>query len=411
MTESPGTIVVLGRFPPAQGGTATATLALVSKLRHSGWDVEVVTNRPASKHDYIQFLNGDQERLAALCKLTVVGSDESSRPVVSNPGRVQAVVSTYLAPYAALGASLSLELSVPHVACHAGSDLRKLTSKGGAEIIAALSSCARIISNRNCAPLLRSVGLTNVSDDVIPYNWWQEDHQTFLPFTNLFEQILGTAAGCQSALRCAETCLAGSKSEELRLGIIGKVDLSAEGPKQHYKILHAIRKVVRQGRKVTLLAVIGGDGLQRFVTEIAQLGLAQSSIVLPYLMPWHIPSALSHCHVVACLENEFWVPEHNSQQPLEIMAAGSCGMFSTRIARRLEAAGLSGVQPAFLVPRDTDVKSIASALLSCAPPEFERRGRVAKKAITSLRRRIKSWAPVRPDDVIRHAIECKAADA
>ena len=142
-------IVVIGKFPPLQGGVSARTYCLAHGLAELGHQIDVVTNAlEANAASRMFFFGGDQSKCEATygpgyvkVHWTVPYNRElrhipNDNPMVSKLaslgltlGRAKgadAIFSFYMEPYAIAGHLVASALSIPHIVRTAGSDVGRL---------------------------------------------------------------------------------------------------------------------------------------------------------------------------------------------------------------------------------------------------------------------------------------------
>lgn len=415
-------VLMIGKFPPIQGGTSTAGYYTVRKLAESGHSVALVTDAlTAGVEERCLFFGSDHRALllsdyadavsvrfcdlwqhtpkrsydfsASFSMLITLALEEQKRM------GCQVILSNYLEPYSLAGSYISSLFGVPHIIAHSGSDLFLFASdrRFSQAHIECLRSAKLVISQERCRQKLLDLGIPKIKvrTDVFMRTAW-ENFAPDGPELQLCE--LKNAIGLARTSGIPEWSIQNIDNfEELRrkrivLGIYGKTDLRKDGAKGHFEILEALAKLSESQNAPLLMALIGNSGRQHFVEQIEAMGLTTSVILLPLLAPWNVNSFIRLCDVVTCLENNFWLAQHAPQLPFEIMSSGRCALVSRQVSQRFGAAGLNFTDNDFLEVAEPLTSGLINIFRSLTRERAREVGDNGWHAISRLKQAKERWS-------------------
>ncbi len=400
-------ILIVGKFPPIQGGVSTQTFWTAHRLADLGHQVHVVTNAEAVDYGFHQMLFGaDRELLAgthahgevhvhATCPLRAESYIPWAPPFGSQLfGRAaevlaeqtfDAVLGWYFEPYGLVAAQAATAFGTPLLLRHAGSDIGRLARHPD------LASAYRWMAQQ-CTTLFTGGGDRAVADALSHLGFSAEQRVRTLaaPLPSVYteraaplnldalpatiESWIAAARLDPVAAELASTLNSGAHDPTRpTVGIYGKVG-EAKGT---YDLLEALEQVAAAGTSFNFLAAAAGRPreLRRFSRAVlATRHLSRVTWVLPPLAPWRIPSLLACCDVACVLERDFPIPFHHCSSPREILAAGRCLICSDEVARKLPfAASLVDGKNCVLVGDPRDRYALTAALAGVLDDGVHRR--------------------------------------
>jgi glycosyltransferase involved in cell wall biosynthesis len=357
-------VLVVGKFPPIQGGVSAGTYWTAQELARLGHRVTVLTNAAEVEWNIREvFLVGDAISWQDSSFLDV-HSTSSTRQFnylpwaepyatkllglgleIISRRNFDVILGYYLEPYGVVAAQLASESGVPLVLRHAGSDIGRLASHAQLHnaYTWALRKASTILSTRgeNIRNALEALGVQPANIQLL--------QGSQLPSMFSAEgSVLDVNENAETWRRWAETLplsrditlgletLNGKSFDpkQITIGVYGKVGKV----KGTYALLDALANIAKQGVSFQLLWLAGGgpSEIERFYRAILSTTSLQSRAwVLPFLPPWRIPSFLRACSVVCFLEHQFPITFHTSSIPREILSTGRCLVCSDEMARKL----------------------------------------------------------------------------
>jgi glycosyltransferase involved in cell wall biosynthesis len=218
----------------------------------------------------------------------------------------------------------------PHVVKHAGSDAGRLLLHPQMGILYEhiFRTAARVVTGGVMTERLRKFGLSDqqffLQDDFrVPQTCFCPDGEV-LDFKALLRQAEEEDA-------TGILVPAGQVSAPF-VGVYGKLG-EAKGT---FDLLRAVKQVREEGVRFTL-AVLGRGfprSERRFRDLVAELGLADCVLQMPFIPHWHVPSFIRMCQVVCFLERDFPITFHAPTVPREVFACGKCLIASTEVLKR-----------------------------------------------------------------------------
>lgn len=334
-------VLVVGKYPPIQGGTAAKTWMICRWLAQAGHEVHVVTNAQEVEEDYREvFLEGD-ELLAAGAdpsggRVTVHSTNTdhpddgffipSTNPylskliaLASSVGRsqqVDVVFGIYLEPYGVAAWTVGTMLGLPVAQMHAGSDIQRLASRSAASTLYwdVLRDADLIVTSPAAHPIL-------VDHRVDPERMLLgiPSHSTpdrFQPDGPKLSINDIAAAGHRAGLTSPWP---GDPADERPIiGYLGKMG--------RFKGIAALLEVGQRLRHEGRLVFLSGCGERSVRVLEAEADREEldgwNITLLPFIAPWRVPEFLRTCSVVCCLENHFPVSIHRPHTPREAILCG-----------------------------------------------------------------------------------------
>ncbi len=348
-------ICIIGKYPPIQGGVSMRTYWTAHGLAARGHDVHVVTNAKEVAPPFrMHMRTQDWQRCEASYgqdSVTVHWTDPVDRsqahipmasPFVSKLATLAAgahsarpfdvIVSHYLEPYGVAGYLAAQMTGVPHVARMAGSDAGRLWHHPqleglydhvlrSAEVVVAAHVVADRAVRRGVDPSRIAAG----GGYALPDDLFTPDGPR-LDLKGLRAEVEGDAV--------VRDALWGEfAGEGPYFGIYGKLGDN----KGSFAILSALQRLTLAGANVGLVALAHGrpEIERRFRARVAELGLVDRVLQIPFLPHWRVPEFLRGCLAVCCLEQDFPIGFHSPITPLEALLCGACLVGSTEVIRKL----------------------------------------------------------------------------
>jgi len=402
-------ICLLGKYPPIQGGVSRTTYWSARALADAGHQVHVVTNAWSVEPEYRMYLepndlpmlqyDADGPGFVKLVNLDPLGPRPRHIPYARNyvsqlagaaireieQHDLELIYSFYVEPYGMAGHIASLATNAPHVMQHAGSDLNHLMDVGetAGAFGAAFRSAAAIRTNPVSIDRFLECG---VSPSQIRYTGgWSAPAGLFsdgvhpLDLCAFFERLRDHDRDfAEEQLRWRS----GSFSPDRpTIGVYGKVGTT----KGTYDLIAALNELIRDGRDLDFVAMVGGRGLDRVKRTIASTPLAERTSFLPLLPHWRVPSFVRACDAVCFLERGFWLPGHTPTVAEEVLSAGTCLVVSDEVASKMFPAGaLRHRRDALVVdPRDRSALTAALRLVVESPAEALEIGRCGMRVFAT----------------------------
>jgi glycosyltransferase involved in cell wall biosynthesis len=360
-------VVIVGKYPPLQGGVSAQTYWTARSLAERGYDVDVVTNATEAAPGLRAFLGGDAGAWLAGAvgqgRLRVHATEGLARHSYlpwSNPfasklfGRTLEVIGSdrcdgilgwYFEPYGLVAVQAGEAAGAPVAVRHAGSDLGRLAAHpdlrpsyrwmlgraravitgsrrgdararlealapAGTEFVHAAGSRVPSIFSPTAAPLDVAALLGELPA-------WFDGY----PMARSLVERIGRVNA-----RAFDRSLA-------TVGVYGKVG----EVKGTYDLLAALDALAARQVPFNFLAVACGTPgrLTEFYESVTGMEhLARRTYLLPPLAPWLVPGFLKACDVVCALERSFPIRFHTPALPREILAAGTCLVISRELAEK-----------------------------------------------------------------------------
>lgn len=306
-------ILLVGKFPPLQGGVSVEAFRLVSGLAGRGHTVDVVSDAlAAAPHERVPgSLSPLWQRLPPSVRVTFTEVDgrfykrhPMARPAVSQltslalregaRRRPDVILSNFLEPYGVAGTIASDVLGVPHAVAHAGSDIERLMRARDLQHLLwlVLNRATRIITSPGHAAFLRRAGV--IPDLLI------ETPVPAPPWVTASEQREVTAD---------RACL-----------IMGKLS----GQRLYDELVTVLDEC---GAPLTLL------GADAWPSERSVLPAPRSVARKDFVWPWEVLPALLSASVLLALEpDRLELAGHMGRVALEGLAAGCVVAVAPRVA-------------------------------------------------------------------------------
>lgn len=343
-------VLVIGKFPPIEGGVSAQTYWFCNALAERGHQVDVVTDAAEVEEEYRIWLRRDDlKRLNTRyegggyvsVRWTRPWDDRVWRHIPAGNPRVTKLVglameavrsrpvdviwSYYLEPYGFAASIVSAWTGVPFVLRHAGSDRFHLMGHPD------MASCYREVFAR--ADALQAVNADYMGLGVSEEHMARTAGRAYIPQEFTPEATPMCVREALDELRRAGwdgmTNDADPDPGKPIIGMYGKGGLS----KGFGAVLDAV-SAEPELRDAQVLLVSGGRGLRAVRDRIESRGMRDRTWILPFVPHWRIPAFIRSCAVVCALESGFWIPQHSSSLPREIMACGTPMLLSHELATK-----------------------------------------------------------------------------
>ena len=356
-------ILVIGKFPPIEGGVSGHTFWLARALAGQGHSVHVVTNAREVEATFAQLHYGDdprwwQESVGAghlrVHQTTPVAPGSFipfaqphvtklfglSWSVVEEHG-CDVILSWYFEPYGFVAALVGQATGRPCIIRHAGSDLGRLARHPELRTAyrwALGAATGLVVTNER--ELRERIGLIDrprirVARSRLPDVF--RSSSDALDVAELLDASEPWFASAGLPLSLGQDVLRINAkplpSGVFTLGIYGKVGVT----KGSFDLVEALSTLAASGTSFAFLTMSCGrlEALQRYYEAIlSSPALAARSWILPPVGPWRVPSFLRRCDAVCFLERDFPIPFHGPLIPREVLSSGACLVCSAQVAAR-----------------------------------------------------------------------------
>jgi glycosyltransferase involved in cell wall biosynthesis len=376
-------ILIAGKYPPTQGGTAKNTFWLARGLALRGHTVTVVSNALAVEDEYRAVLSEtDNEILMgagfgqeASVQYKFKSFDRASQVVDFIPSlrpnletlidllisevretKPDVIVSMYLQPFAIAADYVSQSYRIPHVLTHAGSDIFYLAKQPGfthvlsdvfrrADVVMTVPPAVAAFLSAGVDPKK----IVRMPGPAVPWSLFSPEGEE-LDFSALIHLVR------QQRPDWPEQPPLPAKRP---IGIFGKVSET----KGSFALIDALSLLERRGICVPLAMLAAGPESTSCYQSIRDNNLADQTVFLPPIPHWQIPKFIRSCRAVCFLEHRFWLDAHSPSVPLEILACGRALVISAEAAGKKPWSDIlvSG-QNCLIVADPTNVLELAGAI-------------------------------------------------
>lgn len=328
-------ILIIGKYPPIQGGVSARTYWLAHDLANAGHEIHVITNAKDVEKPYrIDMLDEDWKRCEKTYShggsVTVHWTNSDlekqyhipwhnpfitklvSRAIeVIEQYNIDLIFSYYLEPYGVAGYLVSKITNKPHIIKHAGSDIGRLWKQQDFTKLYAhiLSNAHVVISGKLLENVLMEAGVKKTN---IAFGLATKLSSVFNPSPTEYPDWLPRLS-----------------SDTRIIGIYGKLGLR----KGTFDLLKAISKLDLSRYKLHLIVVGHGENdiQEQFDNGIKQLHLNGIVTQLPFIPNWRIPIFIKSCDAICFLEQNFPISFHAPTVAQEVLACGKLLICSTEI--------------------------------------------------------------------------------
>lgn len=398
--RTPKRILLIGKFPPIQGGVSAQTYSTALALARNGWTVDVVTNSACVEGTFRQHLFDDdvdhltlatgtgavfvhqaiQLRDAAYIPWAPPYSDQlfGAGARLLTEAEYALIVGWYLQPYGLAAAHLAAISGIPLILLHAGSDLGPLSDNP--DLASAYSWAlkkAKIILTSTFAQQtmqrLSDLGvdpgqLQNIQITSLPSEFRKDgkvmDLQRMISASSKWFRDLPLPRDCVDSIQEMNQRNIARLDNAPVIGAYGKVG----AVKGTGFLLDALDSVANDGGSFRLQLMVGGrrEPLEATYRRVLSSSfLRERTLVLPLVPPWRVPSFLKSCQLVCFLEHRFPVAFHMPRVPREILASGACLVTTREIAdKQLFHESLAQGKNIVIVDDPSDIGLLARQLSS-----------------------------------------------
>jgi glycosyltransferase involved in cell wall biosynthesis len=336
-------VCIVGKYPPIEGGVSTTTYWLARGLAARRHEVHVVTNADEVENRYRMRLDaGDAAMLQPRFDnggFVRVHHVESFDPVVmahipaANPyftrlasvatdvvrrHGCKVVLASYFEPYGMAGWFAAQRCDRPLLLRHAASDIDRLARVP--DLALAYKEILRDAAAVVTFPRLvrRFAGLGVDPARIIEAPRFRHDPHFF------------TSAGAALDIDAIKLDGDALRSNAIgpTIGVYGKVS-AAKGT---FDLVAALGRLAAEGRSFRLAAMVGDEFGARLQPSLIDAGIADRTVILPFLPNWRVPEFIRACTAVCFLERGFPVAIHGPMIAREVLACGGCLIVSKEIA-------------------------------------------------------------------------------
>ncbi len=357
-------ILLIGKFPPIEGGVSVKTFEFCLDALQRGHEVHFLTNSNEVENEYRQqFLNHDTTFMDSLLsgaafhlyqttpldgysqiprsdcffsKLFGIGSS------ILEHEDIDIIIGWYFEPYGLVASVLASLYSKPFILIHAGSDLGRLSRHPD------LHHAYNWMVN-NSTSFLTKPRSRELLVSTFPQisNTKKLRNRPGVPLPKYFTEK-APKLDINEYVDNADELFSGINDDELKrsllslnqkrfhpigltLGMYGKVGRR----KGTFALLESLSTLASDGVEFSFIGLFGGkESILKEAIEIIEgnVMLAKRTWILPFVPPWRIPSYLNLCDITCFLENRFPISIHGPGIPFEVLTFGSCLVCSKEIA-------------------------------------------------------------------------------
>ena len=385
-------ILLIGKYPPIEGGVSAHTFWLVRALAGQGHSVYVVTNAGEGESSLAQMHYGDDSswlgsnvRPGSLRVFQTTPLPPNSFIPFAQPygtklfglslsvleqHHCDVILSWYFEPYGFVSALAGLAKRRPVIIRHAGSDIGRLAvhpDLNAAYRWALESAAALVVTNER--ELQRRFGLID-RPRIQPTRPRLPDVFSSDPVSLDIVELLAASESWFSNVGLPDALLQDIRrinskpftGDVFTIGVYGKVGVT----KGSFNLIEALVKVAATGQEFVFLTLSCGhrEVLRAYYEAIVKSpALAERSWILPPIAPYRVPAFLQRCNAVCFLERHFSISFHGPQIPREVLSSGACLVCSSEIAGKPWYRGsLVDDRNAVVIADPTDHDSLANRL-------------------------------------------------
>lgn len=359
-------VLVIGKYPPIEGGVSSSTYWFCRCLAESGNQVYVVSNArevEASFKIHLEdndsnmlepdFLNksGGFVKVHFTTPLKMGSYIPWAQPYVSKLAglaieigelnKCEVIYSHYLEPYGVAAAIVAQYLSIPFILRHAGSDIGRLAAHPELKTIykAVISKSQAIITpNSKVLNILEELGaekkhiiidrLHSIPTDYFNPNAIPLNTEILISKTKEWVEEIGYPISIRNKIDIINTTPVDNKLPTM--GIYGKLGET----KGTFDLISALHNCTKD---YTLFAMINGypKVFEKFLDLVISNEMQTKVKILPFLPHWKVPSFIVKCDIIAFLERDFSISFHGPIIPREVMACGRCLVCSREIVEKI----------------------------------------------------------------------------
>ena len=348
---------IVGKYPPIEGGVSATTYWLARGLAERGHEIHIVTNADEVEDRFrIRLDAGDSTMLQPQFGnggFVRVHHIESFDPIAmahipeANPYFTRlaslatdvvrrygcdAILASYLEPYGMAGWFAAQRSDRPLLIRHAASDIDRLAR--APDLGPAYKEILRDATAVLTFPRLvrRFAGMGVHPSRIVEAPRYRHDSRFFRPRGATLDMGAATVP---------------------TFGVYGKVGVT----KGTFDLIAALGRLAGDGRSFRFAAMVGDDPGAAMRTALEEAGIAERTLILPFLPNWRVPEFIRGCTAVCFLERGFRVAIHGPMVAREVLECGTCLVVSKEIAdKQWDRDQLADGVHLLVVtdPRDTD---------------------------------------------------------
>lgn len=363
-------LLIIGKFPPIQGGTSTAAYWAARTFADEGWEVDVLTNLADIEPEYEEVILPSESPVTGLVYSAIKGHvkvystnglgkdsiipsiEPSLTKLVGKALTLCAVkppdliIGWYFEPYGMAAAILSLETGIPFLLKHAGSDISRLFQQPDAQAAYKfmLEKAWRIVTSAKCRSVLAisdqvSGKLVNLSAPRLHRSFSRSNLKSSIKvYANTFERWAARFVHDSSLLSSLNLIKEEwNNANSIVFGMYGKVGKL----KGSFYALESLARLAKKGCDFRFVYIASGNHrvLTDFYRRIAGFPeLNCRTLLLPPIHPQCIPGVLRNFDATMFLEHDFPIEHHTPLVPREILATSSALLCSAEIANKVAFA-------------------------------------------------------------------------
>lgn len=352
-------ILIVGKYPPIQGGVSSSTYVSAQRLAKSGHSIDIVTNSKEVESCYRQMLLDEDEVLLTSKNLRVYYTTPITKDCYipfANPfstklfglatsvieeNRPDLIIGWYYEPYGFIASTLSKFYDIPCLLRHAGSDLGRLSKHCDLrQTYKQMLKQAEFIVTSNSSQTIDELVSLGVNKEKLiflkgfkfPEYFNKKAEPLNLKSINNSSESWFNNLCIESTIK--QNLIFANKKDfdplKPTLGIFGKVGLT----KGSYDLINVLSKLSNEGCEFNFISVSSGNNqaLTKYYNSILQdKKLTSKTFFLPALANWRIPNLLSTLDIAFFLERDFPIEFHTPKVPIEILSSGKCLVISNQI--------------------------------------------------------------------------------
>lgn len=376
--RKPLRVCIVGKYPPIEGGVSATTYWLARGLASRGHEIHIVTNADEVEDRYRiqldfddakmlqpQFDNGGCVRVhhvesfdhIAMAYIPVANPYFTRLASLSTDVvrryECEVILAYYLEPYGMAAWFAAQRCGRPLLIRHAGSDIDRLARVPdlGLAYKEILRDATAVLTFPRLVRRFASMGV--VPSRIVEAPPYLHDARFFSPHGPALD--LDATAICDGAGRPL-----GSPAKAIpTFGVYGKVG-AAKGT---FDLITALGRLAAEGRSFQLAAMVGNEFGAMIRTRLAASGIAERTLILPYLPNWRVPEFIRACTAVCFLERNFPVAIHGPIVAREVLLCGSCLFVSKEIAdKQVDRERLATGVHLLVVTDPHDIDELTDAL-------------------------------------------------
>ena len=355
-------VLLIGKFPPIEGGVSAQTFWLARALARQGHSVDVVTNAAEVEPTLCQFHDGadaawlevTEPGLVRVHRTTPVAQDSYipfARPFVTTlfglslsvVGKYgcDVIFSWYFEPYGITAAMVAQSTGLPFFVRHAGSDLGRLsTNPDLATAYRWMLSKATGLLVTNEFELEKQLGSVKTPRVRLARPALPEVFDSRPDPLDIGELLRAAGSWFERAglpdpmiRQLHEINEKSFPANSFTVGVYGKVGAT----KGSFDLVGALTRLAQTGTEFSFVSMSCGQLGTRaryYETILVNSTLKNRTWILPPIAPWRVPAFLARCDAIAFLERRFSIKFHGPLIPLEVLSSGTCLICSNEIAAK-----------------------------------------------------------------------------